>query len=75
MVVSGSCQRTAVRDYPESVAAPLQFTRLLARGRLQGDAARHAACQYYRLALERWPALAPARVEAAALGCLIDGAR
>ena len=67
--------RAAVRDYPESVAAQLQLARHLARGhgRAQGDAARTAACAHYAAALGRWPTLAPARAEAAALGCPAAG--
>jgi protein O-mannosyl-transferase len=63
--------RSAVRDYPESVAARLQLARHLARGRghLTGEAARAEACAHYRAALARWPSLAPAQAEAAALGC------
>jgi protein O-mannosyl-transferase len=66
-----SLLRAAVRDYPESVAARLQLARHLARGRgrLTGEAARSQACTHYRAAIARWPQLAPARVEAAALGC------
>jgi protein O-mannosyl-transferase len=66
-----SLLRAAVRDYPESVAARLQLARHLARGRahVAGPAARTEACAHYGAALARWPTLAVAQSEAAALGC------
>jgi hypothetical protein len=66
-----SLLRAAVRDYPESVGAHLHLARHLSRGRghVTGEPARAEACTHYRAALLRWPTLAPARAESAALGC------